>query len=44
MFDLELCRYGNSALHYACEEERAEVAKLLIQAGANREVQVISHP
>ena len=32
-------RYGNTALHTACEEERQEVAKLLISHGANREIQ-----
>jgi 26S proteasome non-ATPase regulatory subunit 10 len=32
-------RYGNTALHAACEEERAEVAQLLISHGANRELQ-----
>jgi len=32
-------RYGNTALHYACEEERLQVAKLLIKAGANTEIQ-----
>jgi len=31
-------KYGNTALHYACEEERNEVARLLISHGANREV------
>ena len=31
-------RYGNTPLHYACEEERLEVAKLLIHAGASVEV------
>ena len=32
------CRYGNTALHYSCEEERTEVAKLLISHGASREL------
>jgi len=32
-------RYGNTALHTACEEERTEVAKLLISHGASREIQ-----
>ena len=32
-------RYGNTALHTACEEERQEVAKLLISHGANRDIQ-----
>lgn len=27
--------YGNSALHLACEEDRREVAKLLVSKGAN---------
>merc|ERR1712025_201609 len=31
-------RFGNSALHLACEEERSEVAQLLISHGANREI------
>jgi ankyrin repeat protein len=31
-------RYGNTALHYACEEERLEVARMLLQAGASLEV------
>jgi 26S proteasome non-ATPase regulatory subunit 10 len=31
--------YGNTALHAACEEERQEVAKLLISHGASREIQ-----
>ena len=31
-------RYGNTALHYACEEERQEVARLLISHGADREL------
>ena len=25
-------KYGNTALHYACEEERTEVARLLLKA------------
>ena len=33
-------KYGNTALHYACEEERNEVARLLISHGANREVNI----
>ena len=33
-------KYGNTALHYACEEERNEVARLLISHGANREVDI----
>ena len=36
-------KYGNTALHYACEEERNEVARLLISHGANREVLCIQH-
>jgi len=32
-------RYGNTALHYACEEERLITAKLLITAGANLEIE-----
>jgi ankyrin repeat protein len=32
-------RYGNTALHTACEEELQEVAKLLISHGASREIQ-----
>jgi len=32
-------RYGNTALHTACEEERVEVCQLLISHGANREIQ-----
>ena len=31
-------RYGNTALHYSCEEERTEVAKLLISHGASRDL------
>ena len=31
-------RYGNTALHVACEEERQEVAQLLISHGASREI------
>ena len=31
-------RFGNTALHVAAEEERAEVAQLLISHGASREV------
>ena len=31
-------RYGNTALHTAAEEERAEVAQLLISHGASREI------
>ena len=31
-------RYGNTALHTACEEERGEVAGLLISHGANMEL------
>ena len=32
-------RYGNTALHTAAEEERAEVAQLLISHGASRDLQ-----
>ena len=32
-------RYGNTALHTAMEEERAEVAQLLISHGASRDLQ-----
>ena len=32
-------RYGNTALHTACEEERQEVTKLFISHGASREIQ-----
>ncbi len=34
-----MVRYGNTALHYACEEERLEEARMLLQAGASLEVQ-----
>jgi ankyrin repeat protein len=33
-----MIRYGNTALHNACEEERLDVAKLLLHAGASLEV------
>ena len=33
-----MLRYGNTALHVACEEERLEVCQLLISHGANRDV------
>lgn len=29
---------GNTALHLACEEERTEVAELLVQCGASTDV------
>lgn len=29
--------YGNTALHYACEEDRQEEAKLLVMNGASLE-------
>ena len=32
-------RWGNTALHTACEEEREEVCRLLISHGASRELQ-----
>ena len=32
-------RYGNTALHTACEEERPEVCQLLISHGASRDLQ-----
>ena len=31
-------RYGNTALHTACEEERPEICQLLISHGANRDL------
>lgn len=31
--------YGNTALHLACEEDRQEEAKLLVQNGASLEIQ-----
>ena len=31
-------RYGNTALHTACEEERPEVCQLLISHGASRDL------
>lgn len=30
--------YGNTALHLACEEDRQEEAKLLVQYGADLEI------
>jgi ankyrin repeat protein len=35
-------RYGNTALHYACEEERLEIARMLLKAGASLEVRYLS--